>query len=325
MSLLPPDSPGRICSGPRGPRRRRNSSPSRRRKASPSTWNTPTRKRRGKRCCSTSSTAPANMISSCSAATAPCRPTATPAISSRSTVISTRRRTISTRRKVYPQFLDANRVDGKLWALPYYSFGAGVIYRKDLFDKYGIAEFPKTTEELEKALQTIKDGLAKDGNHDHLCAHHARRAGRGAEPRPHRLRLCLCRLSGLVRRRRRHARGDQGEKGASRSSPAISRPGFETFVRWSKEFGPPGIATHTWVDMMNLYGAGPGRGAASFGDQRLRRARRHAGPERQGSHRLRAEPDRPVRQADPEFLDVLGRHQQISRRTRTPPTRCSRS
>ncbi len=34
------------------------------------------------------------------------------------------------------------------------------------------------------------------------------------------------------------------------------KPGFETFVRWSKEFGPPGIATHTWVDMMNLYGAG---------------------------------------------------------------------
>ena len=66
--------------------------------------------------------------------------------------------------QVYPQFLDANRVDGKLWALPYYSFGAGVIYRKDLFDKYGIAEFPKTTEDLEKALQTIKDGLAKDGN-----------------------------------------------------------------------------------------------------------------------------------------------------------------
>jgi maltose-binding protein MalE len=34
------------------------------------------------------------------------------------------------------------------------------------------------------------------------------------------------------------------------------RPGFETFVRWSQEFGPPGIATHTWVEMMNLYGAG---------------------------------------------------------------------
>ena len=34
------------------------------------------------------------------------------------------------------------------------------------------------------------------------------------------------------------------------------KKGFETFVRWSKEYGPPGIATHTWVDMMNLYGQG---------------------------------------------------------------------
>ena len=65
--------------------------------------------------------------------------------------------------KIYAPFLEANTVDGKLWALPYYSFGAGAVYRKDIFDKYGITEFPKTTEGLEKALQTIKDGLAADG------------------------------------------------------------------------------------------------------------------------------------------------------------------
>lgn len=34
------------------------------------------------------------------------------------------------------------------------------------------------------------------------------------------------------------------------------KPGFETFVRWSQKYGPPGIASHTWVDMMNLYGQG---------------------------------------------------------------------
>ena len=64
---------------------------------------------------------------------------------------------------VYPQFLDANRVDGKLWALPYYSFGAGVIYRKDIFERYGIDTFPATTAELEQALATIKAGLEADG------------------------------------------------------------------------------------------------------------------------------------------------------------------
>src|SRR5262249_5222147 len=68
--------------------------------------------------------------------------------------------------KVYPQFLDANRVGGKLWALPYYSFGAGVIYRKDLFDKYGITSFPKTTEEMNQPRRPTKEGLAKDAIKD---------------------------------------------------------------------------------------------------------------------------------------------------------------
>jgi ABC-type glycerol-3-phosphate transport system substrate-binding protein len=114
--------------------------------------------------------------------------------------------------QVYPQFLDANRVDGKLWALPYYSFGAGVIYRKDLFDKYGITSFPKTIDEMEKALQTIKDGLAKDGNTTTYAL--TMRGAPGEEPS---LDLtgfvpCLRRLSGVVRGRG-HSRGDQGKEG----------------------------------------------------------------------------------------------------------------
>ena len=64
---------------------------------------------------------------------------------------------------VYPQFLDANRVNGQLWALPYYSFGAGVIYRRDIFERYGITEFPTTTAGLEEALATIGAGLEADG------------------------------------------------------------------------------------------------------------------------------------------------------------------
>lgn len=157
--------------------------------------------------------------------------------------------------QVYPQFLDANRVDGKLWALPYYSFGAGVIYRKDLFDKYGIGEFPKTTEELEKALQTIKDGLAKDGNTTTYAL--TMRGAPGEEP--------SLDLSGFVYAYAGYPAWFEGgavtpeEIKAKKAKPVFTgdfKPGFETFVRWSKEFGPPGIATHTWVDMMNLYSQG---------------------------------------------------------------------
>jgi len=156
---------------------------------------------------------------------------------------------------VYPQFLDANRVNGKLWALPYYSFGAGVIYRKDIFDKYGITEFPKTTEELEKALQTVKEGFAKDGvtNISVLTM----RGAPGEEP--------SLDLAGFVYAFAGFPAWFEGgavtpeEIKANKAKPIFTgafRDGFETFVRWSREFGPPGIATHTWVDMMNIYGQG---------------------------------------------------------------------
>ena len=156
---------------------------------------------------------------------------------------------------VYPQFLDANRVDGRLWALPYYSFGAGVIYRQDIFDRYGIAQFPATTAELEEALATIRAGLEADGITDvHPLT---MRGAPGEEP--------SLDLAGFVYA---YAGYPAWFEGGATTRDAIDaadarpiftgdfRHGFETFVRWSQEFGPPGIATHTWVDMMNLYGAG---------------------------------------------------------------------
>jgi sorbitol/mannitol transport system substrate-binding protein len=157
--------------------------------------------------------------------------------------------------KIYPPFLEANTVDGKLWALPYYSFGAGAVYRKDIFDKYGIAEFPETTAELEAALRTIKEGLAADGVTDVYPL--TMRGAPGEEP--------SLDLNGFVYASAGYPAWFEGGAGtpeeikANKAQPIFTgdfRPGFETFVRWSKEFGPPGIATHTWVDMMNLYAQG---------------------------------------------------------------------
>ena len=156
---------------------------------------------------------------------------------------------------VYPQFLDANRVDGKLWALPYYSFGAGAIYRRDIFDRYGIAAFPATTDELEKALATIKDGLKADGITDLYPL--TMRGAPGEEP--------SLDLSGFVYAHAGYPAWFEGgaripqEIRRNKAKPIFTgdfRDGFEAFVNWSRDYGPPGIATHTWVDMMNLYGAG---------------------------------------------------------------------
>ncbi|MDF2373598.1 MAG: extracellular solute-binding protein [Rhizobiaceae bacterium] len=157
--------------------------------------------------------------------------------------------------KVYKPFLEANTVNGQLWGLPYYSFGSGVVYRKDIFDKYGITEFPKTTAELEVVLQTIKDGLAADGITDVYPL--TMRGAPGEEP--------SLDLSGFVYAYAGYPAWFEGgpvtpeEIKATKAQPIFNgdfKPGFETFVRWSQDFGPPGIATHTWVDMMNLYAQG---------------------------------------------------------------------
>lgn len=157
--------------------------------------------------------------------------------------------------EIYPQFIEANRVNGTLWALPYYSFGAGVIYRRDIFDRYGIGEFPGTTAELEEALTTIRDGLRADGITDVYAL--TMRGGPGEEP--------SLDLTGFVYAYAGYPAWFEGgattpeEIRATNAKPIFTgefRDGFETFVRWSREFGPPGISTHTWVDMMNLYGAG---------------------------------------------------------------------
>lgn len=156
---------------------------------------------------------------------------------------------------VYPQFLEANRVNGQLWALPYYSFGAGVIYRKDIFEKYGIDEFPATTAELATVLETIKVGLEADGETDIYPL--TMRGAPGEEP--------SLDLNGFVYAYAGYPAWFEGgattpeqirETNAKPIFTGDFKEGFETFVNWSRDYGPDGIATHTWVDMMNIYGAG---------------------------------------------------------------------
>ncbi|MEM8750694.1 MAG: extracellular solute-binding protein [Pseudomonadota bacterium] len=48
-------------------------------------------------------------------------------------------------------------IDGKQWGVPYSYYQWGIYYRKDIFDKMGIAE-PKNWDELIAASQKLKDG-----------------------------------------------------------------------------------------------------------------------------------------------------------------------
>ncbi|WP_088013288.1 ABC transporter substrate-binding protein [Gottfriedia acidiceleris] len=58
---------------------------------------------------------------------------------------------------LYPETEKPMTVDGKLLGMPMNTEGYGFIYNKDLFDKAGITQLPKTLTELEAAAKKLKD------------------------------------------------------------------------------------------------------------------------------------------------------------------------
>lgn len=158
-------------------------------------------------------------------------------------------------RDVYQKYLDANRMppEGPLYGLPYYSFGAGVMYRKDIFDKYGVKP-PKTSDELYDVLGKLQEGLAQDGKTNVYPI--TMRCAPGEEP--------TLDLTGFVYAWAGYPAWFEGgvitqeEIKQNKAKPIFTgdfAPGFNAYCNISKEYGPPGIASHTWVDMRNLYAA----------------------------------------------------------------------
>ncbi|WP_420488311.1 ABC transporter substrate-binding protein [Gottfriedia acidiceleris] len=58
---------------------------------------------------------------------------------------------------LYPETEKPMTVDGKLLGMPMNTEGYGFIYNKDLFDKAGITQLPKTLTELEATAKKLKD------------------------------------------------------------------------------------------------------------------------------------------------------------------------
>ncbi|MFO7545088.1 MAG: extracellular solute-binding protein [Trueperaceae bacterium] len=155
---------------------------------------------------------------------------------------------------IYPSILEANTVEGNIYGMSYYAFGPGMMYRTDIFERYDV-DVPTTMEEFEAAMAKLKAGLTADGITDVYPL--TMRAGPGEEP--------SLDLTGFVYAYAGYPAWFEGgaatveEIRANDAQPDFTgafRPGFETFVRLAREYGPPGIATHTWVDMMNLYSQG---------------------------------------------------------------------
>jgi trehalose/maltose transport system substrate-binding protein len=65
----------------------------------------------------------------------------------------------------FPDMIAGQTINGALVAIPWFTDAAGLYYRTDLLEKYGV-EVPTTWDELEAAAQTIMDGERGEGNSD---------------------------------------------------------------------------------------------------------------------------------------------------------------
>lgn len=65
----------------------------------------------------------------------------------------------------FPAMIEGQTIEGRLVALPWFTDAAGLYYRTDLLEKYGV-EVPTTWDELTVAAQTIQDGERAEGATD---------------------------------------------------------------------------------------------------------------------------------------------------------------
>lgn len=66
---------------------------------------------------------------------------------------------------IFSDMIGGQTVDGRLVAIPWFSDAAGLYYRTDLLDKYGV-DVPTTWEELTEASEIIQEGERAEGNEE---------------------------------------------------------------------------------------------------------------------------------------------------------------
>lgn len=147
----------------------------------------------------------------------------------------------------YPTYLEALSLGGHLYALPTESFGAVLVYRKDLFEKYRV-KVPTTLTELVAAARQLTLDMDGDGKVD---VHGVVSRGKaGEEP--------AIVVSGFAAA----FGGSWFEHGAAtteeirrlKSKPAFTSPefqqGFSLYCDLLKKYGPPDSKNYTWYELV---------------------------------------------------------------------------
>lgn len=141
-----------------------------------------------------------------------------------------------------PKYLDALKFNGKLWGLPYYGHIGILMYRKDLFQKYGIS-VPETTDDLMQAAESLTLDENGDGRIDIYGM--AMRAVRG-EDNP------------IISTSWTWVHG--GEWLTPDMKPAVTSPEFVAGVKWFgdilRNYGPPDVSRYSWLEVQNVFVTG---------------------------------------------------------------------
>jgi multiple sugar transport system substrate-binding protein len=147
----------------------------------------------------------------------------------------------------YPKFLEALTCDGHLYALPTESFGAAIVYRKDLFERMGVP-VPQTVDELAAAARRLTLDTDRDGDIDVFGI--VSRGKAGEEP--------AIVVSGFAWAYGgswfENVASTAEEIRRTKAKPAFNSPqfiaGFKRYTDLLKNYGPPGVKDYTWYEII---------------------------------------------------------------------------
>ncbi len=137
-----------------------------------------------------------------------------------------------------PGYFNTNVVDGKTYGLPVYGEGTFLMYRKDLFQEYGLSE-PKSFDDIENAARTVSEKSKKQ------VAGITMRGRQGIEN----VYVWAAYLWGFG-----GSFLDAGGKSALATPEGIAA--LEAFTKVLKQYGPVGVANFGWEENRLLFQQG---------------------------------------------------------------------
>lgn len=148
---------------------------------------------------------------------------------------------------------EADSYEGKIYAMPLYTFGAALVYNKALFEEYDVA-VPTTIEELEEAAEKLT--IDKDGDGKIDIYGITMRARKGEEPT-----IDVTGMSWAFGGTWFEGNAHTAEQiRANKARPTVNSPefiaGYEEYAKLLQNWGPPESANWGWEECMGALAEG---------------------------------------------------------------------